>query len=159
MEIGIAFTNIGGIEIAHRCITLTNQRSVAWGLCITEGVTLLGIVCFALTAQFALAIAALWLITTAGGPRGPLTQTWVNQQTPSRVRATILSFNGQAVALAAMGGGLLIGAVATALTTRPALVLTGLLLLPAFMLYAYTMRRKLPPISVSTSEAEDSTGA
>jgi len=157
MEIGIAFANIGGIEIAHRCITLTNQRSVAWGLCITEGVTLLGIGFFALTGQFALALASLWLITTASGPRNPLTQTWINQQTSSSVRATILSFNAQASALAAMGGGLLIGVIATALTTRPALVLAGLLLLPALVLYAYTIRRKLPSISTSTQEAKDPT--
>jgi D-Tyr-tRNAtyr deacylase len=56
-----------------------------------------------------------------------------------------------------MGGGLLIGAIATALTTRPALVLAGLLLLPAFVLYAYTIRGKLPSFSASTHEAKDST--
>lgn len=73
LEIDIAFANIGGIEIVHRCITLTNQRSAAWGLCITQGVTHLGIAFFALTGQFPLALASLWFITTASGPRHPLT--------------------------------------------------------------------------------------
>jgi MFS transporter, DHA3 family, tetracycline resistance protein len=157
METGIALTNIAGIEIAHRCINPTHQQAVAWGLCLIEGVTLLGMGLFALTGQFALALAALWLITTASGPRIPLTQTWINQQTSSRVRATVLSFDAQVSALAAMGGGLLIGAIATALTTRLALLLAGFLLLPALILYAYTICRKLPSISTTTEEAEDST--
>lgn len=155
MEIGIALTNIAGIEIVHRCITTTNQRSVAWGLFLIEGATVLGIGLFALSGQFALALAALWLITTANGPRIPLTQTWINQQIPSGVRATILLLHAQAGALAGMVGGLLIGAIATALTTRPALVLSGVLLLPALFLYARTIRGKLPSLAASTEETED----
>lgn len=157
METGIALTNILGIEIAQRRVTTTNQRSVAWGLFLTEGATLLGIGLFALAGQFALALAALWLITTASGPRIPLTQTWIIQQTPSSVRATILSLNAQVSALAAMVGGLLIGAIATTLTTRPALLLSGLLLLPALFLYARTIRGKLLSLSASTEEKEDPT--
>jgi MFS transporter, DHA3 family, tetracycline resistance protein len=157
METGIALTSILGIEIAQRRVTTTSQQSVAWGLLLTEGATLLGIVLFALTGQFALALAALWLITTASGPRIPLTQSWINQQAPSSVRATVLSFNAQASALAAIIGGLFIGAIATALTTRPALLLSGLLLLPALVLYVHAIRRKLPSISVSTEEEESPT--
>ena len=149
IETGIAITSILGIEIAQRSVTSTNQQSVAWGLFLTEGAMLLGIGLFALTGQFALALAALWLITTAAGPRIPLTQTWINLQVPSSVRATVLSFNAQVSALAAMVGGLLIGAIATALTTRPALLIAALLLLPALFLYAHTIHRKLPPIPTS----------
>ncbi|GHO78530.1 tetracycline efflux MFS transporter TetA(P) [Ktedonobacter sp. SOSP1-85] len=154
IEIVIALTNIVGIEIAKRRLDTNNQRAVAWGLWLIEGATLLGIVLFALSGQFVLALAGLWLLTTANGPRIPLRQAWINQHTPSSVRATILSFNSLVGALAAIAGGLLIGALATALTTRPALLFSGLLLLPALYLYARTLRGK-QSITTTKTEEED----
>ena len=142
IEVVIALTNIVGIEITKRRLDTNNQRAVAWGLLLIEGATLLGIMLFALAGQFVLALAGLWLLTTANGPRIPLRQAWINQHTPSSVRATILSFNSLVGALASIAGGLLIGALATALTTRPALLLCGLLLLPAIYLYAQGIRGK-----------------
>jgi MFS transporter, DHA3 family, tetracycline resistance protein len=67
--------------------------------------------------------------------------TWLNQQiTDSSVRATVISFAGQADAVGEAGGGPLLGAVGNAFGIRAALVAGGLVLSPALALYARAIR-------------------
>jgi MFS transporter, DHA3 family, tetracycline resistance protein len=157
IETVIALTNVAGIEIARRRVTTTNHRSVAWALCITDGSTIAGIMLFALAGQFALALVALWLITTVNGPHIPLRKAWINQYVGASVRATVFSLDGQVSALAAILGGPLIGAVATKFTTRPALIAAGIILAPALLLYARTLRRDRPLVVASVMEEERTT--
>jgi DHA3 family tetracycline resistance protein-like MFS transporter len=105
-----------------------------------------GVVVFALAGQFAVALAAFWLVTLAGGPRIPLEQAWMNQHLDASVRATVFSLRGQVDALAAILGGPVLGIIATALTTRQALVVCGLILSPALLLYVRSARRDRPPV-------------
>lgn len=61
----------------------------------------------------------------------PLPQTWANAHAPSHLRATVLSFAGQANALGEIAGGLALGAVAAAVSVPAALVVSSLLTLAA----------------------------
>jgi DHA3 family tetracycline resistance protein-like MFS transporter len=147
IETVITLTNVAGIELAKRRVRTTSHRSVAWALFAVDGAVTLGAVGFALAGQFALALACLWLMTTATGPRLPLRQAWINQHTEANVRATVFSLSSQVTALAAIVGGPLVGALATAYGTRPALATAALLLAPALLLYARSAARGSPAAS------------
>jgi DHA3 family tetracycline resistance protein-like MFS transporter len=126
---------------------------VAWALVAANACELLGVVAFALSGQFALALAALWLITAAGGPRIPLEQAWMNQNLDASVRATVFSLRGQVDALAAIVGGPILGAIATSGGTRVALVAAGVLLAPTVLLYARAAGRQQPLVVAAEAPA------
>jgi DHA3 family tetracycline resistance protein-like MFS transporter len=63
-----------------------------------------------------------------------LTDAWVNQRLDSDVRATVLSMIGQVDAVGQITGGPLIGLVASLLSVKAAITISGLLLAPALPL-------------------------
>lgn len=78
--------------------------------------------------------AGVLLYWTAAGLRAlyePLYLHWLNRQVESRVRATVLSLDGQANALGETAGGPAVGLLADRGGLRLALTAAGLLLLPA----------------------------
>ena len=156
IEAVIAVTSVVGIEIARRRIDTNSHRAVAWALFTVTALTIAAVMAFALARQFALALAALWLITTVQGPHIPLVQAWMNQHLDSSVRATVFSLRAQVQALAAIVGAPLIGAFATAFTTRPALLVSGLILAPALLLYARSIRRDKSLLVATPSPQERS---
>ena len=107
----------------------------------------LTVIGFALAGQFILALTVFFLFTTIAGPRIALERVWMNQHLDSSVRATVFSLRGQVSAIAQIVGGPILGAVATAFDTRTALIAAGLVLSPALLLYARTMRRDMPRLS------------
>lgn len=154
IEIVIALTSVLGIEVAKRRVDTSSHAGVAWALIAVNACELVGVVGFALAGQFVLALAALWLVTTAAGPRLPLEQAWMNQNLESSVRAMVFSLRGQVDALAAIAGGPILGALATDRGTRVALTVAGLLLLPTLLLYARVARRDRHPIATDSGEVQ-----
>jgi DHA3 family tetracycline resistance protein-like MFS transporter len=152
IETVIALSSVVGIEVVKRRVDTTSHHGVAWALFAVQGLVVAGVVGFALAGQFALALAALWLITTATGPRIPLEQAWMNQNLDASVRATVFSLRGQVEALAAIVSGPLLGALATAFITRQALMLGGLILAPTLLLYARSARRDTPTVAPIVSD-------
>ncbi len=140
IETVIAITSVMGLEVARRGVDTTSHRGPAWALFAVHSVIAASVVGFALAGQFALALATLWLVTLAAGPRGSLEQAWMNQNLDASVRATVFSLRGQVDALAAIVGGPLLGAIATAGGTRLALLVAGLLLVPMLLLYGRAAR-------------------
>jgi MFS transporter, DHA3 family, tetracycline resistance protein len=103
-----------------------------------SGMTLLIIalvLTFALTGHVWLAIAMGVLLQPLRGVVDPLTMAWLNQNIPSRIRATVISMHGQADALGQMAGGPGVGLVGREMGMRVAITLSGLLLAPAVWLY------------------------
>ena len=141
IEAGIVATNFCGIEVARRSVNTNSHRAVAMALFIMNGLMVAGVIGFAAAEQFALAIIAFFLFTASTGPRQPLEQIWMNQNVESSVRATIFSLRGQVSAIAQIIGGLLLGMIAAIFTTRVVLFATGVILSPALLLYARTLRR------------------
>ncbi len=144
IEAGIVVTNWIGIEVVRRCIDTNSHSAVAWALFVVDGLQIAGVIGFALTGQFVLALVAFWLYTTVVGPRAPLEQVWMNQNLDSSVRATVFSLRGQVNAIAQIAGGPMLGVIATAFSTRIALIAAGIILSPALLLYARIVRRNKP---------------
>jgi DHA3 family tetracycline resistance protein-like MFS transporter len=109
-------------------------------LALTVAMTL-GTAIFALTGVFWLALVAAWLTRCARVATRPLTMAWVNRGLAPETRATVLSMLGQAESLGEITGAPALGVVATLHTVRLGLVGAALVLLPAFPLYGYLLRR------------------
>lgn len=131
---------IGATEIARRRIDTDSHRAVARALFASDALLIAGIVAFGLAGNFALAVAAYLAITILRRVAEPLQAAWLNQSLEPRVRATMFSMQGQADALGQIGGGPILGLIATAVSVPIALVAAGGFLTPALVLYARTVR-------------------
>jgi DHA3 family tetracycline resistance protein-like MFS transporter len=151
IEVMIALARVMGIQVARRWVDTSSHRGIAWTLLVASGLMAIGTAGFALAEHFVLALAALWLLTMAHGPRMPLERAWMNQQLDASVRATVFSLRGHVDAFASIVGGPLLGALATAVGTHVALVAAGGVLALALPLYARTLRREQPPVLPITS--------
>jgi predicted MFS family arabinose efflux permease len=110
---------------------MARTLSVLSALQIVAGLT------FALTASFALAVAALWLLGLARTLVFPIYATWVNRSIDdSRVRATVNSIASQADAIGETAGGPLVGAIGNAVSLPAALATSALFYVPVLGLYA-----------------------
>jgi DHA3 family tetracycline resistance protein-like MFS transporter len=110
---------------------MARTLSVLSALQIVAGLT------FALTASFALAVAALWLLGLARTLVFPIYATWVNRSIDdSRVRATVNSIASQADAIGETAGGPMVGAIGNAVSLPAALATSALFYVPVLGLYA-----------------------
>ena len=141
IQTGATVINVGAIEVVRRRADTTSHQAVALALFGMDGLMVVGVVGLAGAGQFALALAAFWLITTVRGTRGPLERIWMNQNLDPGVRALVFSMRGQVDAGAQIVGGPILGAIAVAFSTRSALIAAAVILAPALLLYARTVRR------------------
>ena len=144
IEVCIVITNFCGISIVKRLVNINSQRAVVIAQFVINGIAIASVIWFALAGQFALALFAFFLFTTARGPNSSLVQVWMNQHLDSSVRATLFSLRGQVNALAQIIGGPLLGLIATGVSSRVALIVAGLILAPTLLLYAWTLRDDKP---------------
>ena len=139
IEAGIVITQFCGASIAKCGVNTLSYRAVVIALFVVYSLMATSVIAFAVAGQFALAMAAFFLFTTATGPRQPLEQVWMNQHLNSRVRATMFSLRGQIDAIAQIAGGPLLGLIATGGGTRNALIVASIVLSPTLLLYAHTL--------------------
>ena len=119
----------------------SGQERLARLLFVLTAVQVVTVVVFALAGNFALAVAGMWLYYLTRHLIAPISMTWMNEQiTDSRVRATVISINGQSDAIGQVAGGPGLGAIGTTFSLRAALLAGGALLVPALALYARAIR-------------------
>ena len=118
-----------------------NPITTARILLVLEALTVLSILAFGLAGNFPLALGALWAKSVVGSLAGPLHGAWLVQNIDPRVRATVLSMNGQANAFGQAAGGPAIGLIGMVRSLRAAMVASGVALSPAVALYAHALRR------------------
>lgn len=115
--------------LARRLVVLTALRAA-------------GAAAFALATGPAWGLAAYWLVGAARALYEPLYQAWLNRLVDARVRATVLSLEGQANAVGETAGGPVVGVVAQRLGLRAALLLGAVLLLPPLALFRRASRSR-----------------
>jgi DHA3 family tetracycline resistance protein-like MFS transporter len=142
MNIGAMLIGLAAAEIARRRIDTNSHAIVARALLVISAVLSLGVITFGLAERFAVAVAAFGVIALLRTVRDPLTSAWVNQSVDSQVRATVLSMSSQADALGQLAVGPAIGAIGVAFGLRTALVVAGILLAPALLLYVRTLNAR-----------------
>lgn len=126
-----------GTEIVRRRVDLSSQTAIVQTLTFLTSATAICMVIYALTGNFWLALMAYCLSIGLRTTSDPILRTWINQNTESNVRATILSMDSQVNSLGQMIGGSAIGAIGTAISLQVALVTTGLARIPVAMLFAW----------------------
>ncbi|HNT54193.1 MAG TPA: MFS transporter [Anaerolineaceae bacterium] len=125
-----------GAEIVRRKIKLSHREVAARTLLSFSALTTVAVVMFALTPHFGLAMAT-WVIV--GGLQNistPITEAWMNQNIPSKIRATLISMSSQAGMVGTLGISTGLGAIGDRFGVRRALGLSSLILLPMMVIYA-----------------------
>jgi DHA3 family tetracycline resistance protein-like MFS transporter len=136
-----AFVNVTLLEVARRRVSFTDHAKVAKAMFAFNAIIIAATLGFALAGHFLVAFGMELLRGTAYSLMRPIAATWMNQNIDSRVRATVLSMNGQANALGQIAGGPGIGWVGNAFGIRAAIALAGMLLTPSLALILRTIRR------------------
>lgn len=138
---GALLLGIGALAIVKRRVHLQGHGAVARVLAVVDVVLVVAVVAFALSPSFWLALAMFWLVGTLRSVREPVFTAWINQGLDAKTRATINSVGAQSDAIGQAAGGPGIGLIARSVSVPTALVVSGLLRLPALFLYARAIRR------------------
>jgi DHA3 family tetracycline resistance protein-like MFS transporter len=118
-------------------------------LSVLTVVEVLAVGAFALSGEFWLVLALLWVRSSVQVVAEPVVAAWMNRNLDSGVRATVLSFDGQMNAIGQVVGGPALGAVGNAVSVRAALLGSALTLLPAAGVYAATRDRSETPAATA----------
>jgi DHA3 family tetracycline resistance protein-like MFS transporter len=140
VDAGGALLSIAAGEVMRRRVALGAPRALLRLLLVITGLITVGMVAFGAARSFAVGVAAYWLTLLLRQLTSPLIDAWLARQTPSAVRATVLSFVGQADAAGQIAGGPLFGWIAGAHSTGLALAAAGLSLLPGIPLLLRALR-------------------
>jgi DHA3 family tetracycline resistance protein-like MFS transporter len=128
-------------EYIVRRFKRVGQAGLAKLLFVFTVIQLGAVIVFALSGNFALAVAGMWLYYLTRDLIEPVYNTWINEQiTDSSVRATVISVTGQSDAVGQVVGGPGLGAVGSVFSIRSALLAGSALLAPALALYARAIR-------------------
>jgi hypothetical protein len=130
------------IEYARRHLRTDQPLQAAKALLALDAVGVMSTITFGLTLSFPVAFLAELVRNTCRQLSRPIRAAWLNQNIPSNVRATVLSLHAQANAFGQMTGGPGVGVVGNRFGIRAALVLSGVLLMPAVALYAQTIKQQ-----------------
>lgn len=132
--------SIGAAEVMRRRVALGAPRTLLRRLLVLTGLVTVGMLAFGAARSFLAAVAAYWFTLLLRQLVPPLIDAWLARQTPSAVRATVLSFVGQADAAGQIAGGPMFGWIASAHSTGLALAAAGLSLLPGIPLLVRALR-------------------
>ncbi len=138
-----------GTGVARRLVDPSKAREARSGLITITAIEILGTIGFALSGNFILAIAWIWLAGMARSAAGPIYRTWLNQSLDSRSRATVLSMSSQMDAFGQIAGGPAVGLIGNVFSIRAALATSGLILTPALWIY-----RRIRPRPIAEVESE-----
>lgn len=139
---GTSLLSIGVTEVVRRRVDTNAHVAVARALLVINVLLSVCVVAFGLVGNFILALAFYGAAQLLRVVNGPLYRAWLNQSLESKTRATVFSMNGQMDALGQVAGGPLLGFAARSYGMPLALVLSGVLLLPASWLYLRTLRKQ-----------------
>lgn len=139
-------------EVVRRRVDVDDERAALWVQLLMSLIVVAGVVVFGLASGFGVAVAAVMAVQVFRGGIRPLYWAWINKQIEPRVRATVLSMNGQVDAIGQVVGGPILGAVAATLSLRAAMVGVGVLLAPVAVLYSFAFRRISPEVASAPAD-------
>lgn len=139
---GALVMNILAVEGIRRRLERTGRLEKVWVLLVLNGLLVCTIISFALAGEWWIALGTYWVSTILRRTNDPIYSAWLNEQIrDSRLRATILSTQGQVNSLGEIFGGPLVGAVVWKGTVSLGLITSGTILAPVVFLYLLLWRR------------------
>ncbi len=152
--IGTLFS-LGATELLKRRIDTHNQRIVIRTLFVLNALRIVSVIVFGLTGNFFVAVAAYLAYGMFGSVNRPIYTTWLAQNIDARVRATVISLNGQMNALGQMVGGPPVGYIGV-LSLRAAMVAVGVILSPVLLLLTYASHKvKITKLSIEKDQRKE----
>lgn len=152
--LGLAVT-----EAIRRYLPVANPRVTLWTQLTLTAFTAVSIAVFAVAVRFPLAVAAIVAVQVLRSATAPLFGAWINRQLERRTRATVLSVSAQFDALGQIVGGPPVGALATAVSLRAALLAVAGLFLPITGLFRLALRWTAADTEVDPKLADPAGGA
>ena len=131
---------IGATALVQRLFDVDDSRIAVRTLSVANAALIGAVVVFALTSNFALALAVIWVARVVRRVAAPVSNAWLNQYVDSSVRATMFSIHSQSDAIGQVAAGPALGAAATATTVRVGLLGAAALLVPVQGLYVWAAR-------------------
>ena len=129
-----------GAAVVRRTVRLDKSGAPARTLFAIHSVMLLTSFVFAFTGHFGLTMV-VWVIVSGLQEVGiPITEAWLNQNIPSKVRATVISMSSQTGMIGMLGSSTSLGAYGDRFGVRGALALSGTLLFPLVLIYGRNAR-------------------
>ena len=104
-------------------------------LSFLSGLQVLSTVLFVFAANLPIAIGSLWIRNAGRTISGPVQAAWINRHLDARLRATVLSMQGQGDAIGQVIGGPALGGIGSVFGVRAALLASALVLSPVVWLY------------------------
>ncbi len=141
VDIGSLLISIVAAEIVRRRLNLGDVRAVARMLLIFNTGLVAAVMLFGLAWGFTSAVGAYWAVLLFRRLNGPLQAAWINRGLDPATRATVISLGNQSDALGQVAGGPVLGAIASGVSVRAALLTAGVILSPVMFLYGRTLRR------------------
>lgn len=148
---------IGITELVQRSFKLERQPTAIRVLIMLNILGMLGLLVFALTGSFFLAIATYWCVEIFRGVKSPIFTAWLARNSQASVRATVISLDGQMDAIGQIAGGPPVGYLGTLFSLRVALAAVSAIMAPALLLYAAALRRVKGPAASPIEEEEVTT--
>ncbi len=133
------------LEVIRRHLDTTDDRAIAATLLIVNIILIAAVAAFGAATNLAFALAMLWLRNPMRRANEPILEAWQNRFIPSRVRATVLSINGQFDAIGQIVGGPLLGTLAVATSLRVSFLAAALVMAPVLLIYLWIHRRDTLP--------------
>jgi DHA3 family tetracycline resistance protein-like MFS transporter len=146
ITVAATLLKIVAAEIVRRRVDTNSHTAVSRLLFAMDALQIIGVLAFALTGSFVVAVVAFLAASVLRSTADPLTSAWVNQSLDSRVRATVISMSGQADAIGQIVGGPGIGAIGTVFSLRAALGTAAIVLIPSLGLYARSLGQGETPL-------------
>jgi DHA3 family tetracycline resistance protein-like MFS transporter len=131
MEAVGSLVSIYLIRFVEKRLDTGSSFAIGRAMLLVTGSITVAILGFALSPILALAVLSMLAVNVLRGISGPLQSTWINQKLDSKVRATVHSMFGQVDAIGQITSGPTVGLIASILSVRLAVAMSGLLLAPA----------------------------
>ncbi|MFW6096473.1 MAG: MFS transporter [Chloroflexota bacterium] len=153
MSVTTLLVGIGVTEVIRRRVPAERLDVTIAAQLVVNALVATAVVVFALSNRFGVAAVAIMGAQVFRGASHPLYMAWVNRQIETRVRATVLSMEGQLNAIGQVAGGPILGALATAISIPAAMLGVSILMLPALALYGVAWRWTRQDMAIAPGEA------
>jgi len=136
-----AFLVVIVTEIFRKKTNFSSHRSTVKALFWANLLLIIGVIGFGFATGFPMAVAMYWMTAMFRGTKEPLYNAWINQNTTSKIRATVFSLCSQADAIGQAIGGPILGIIASFIAIRTSIWGAGIILIPVLFLYIYSIQK------------------
>ena len=154
LELVTILLGLGLLTYVKRKVHLHGHAHIARILSVIDAAMFVAVIVFALTGNLVVALATSWIVGGLRSVREPIVTAWVNQGLDPATRATVNSMTTQVHAVGEASAGPVLGAIGNR-SVPLALVVSGVLRLPALLLYRRAIRRGT--VGTATPADEDLT--